>query len=277
MLSVITTGRNDDYGGGFLDRFYASLFNNIKGLFESSIEYEYVVSEWMPFRSLLLNDNSGMIASMLYKARTVVVDRSLAEPEKLNPDVFFEYFAKNAAVRRARFDNILLVNSDIILPQPIMDEIVHLVKSGLDDNKFYRTRFRQQARLDSPLNPIQTTDLHNPAWDDSCICGAYSGDFLLITKKAFVEVGQGYNEVDPDHRVTYQTNMDGEILWNMHNAGMKLEFVNSPYIHIEHGKDRVYDSAYKNGLSYTNKPDWGFTSYPCKTQDNGQTEVIYHA
>ena len=272
MLSIITTGRNDDYGGGFLDRFYTSVIHNTSHFYDYGITFEYIISEWMPYREYLAKN----LSLSFYNIRTVVVDKSLAEPEQLNRAVFFEYFAKNAAIRRAKYDNILLINSDIVLPCRIIDEIVDMLRTGLDDDKFYRTRYRQQSDINSYLKVKQTTDLHNPAWDDSCICGAYSGDFLLIKKKPLIEVGQGYNETDPDHRITYQTNMDGEILWNMYNAGMRLEFINEPYIHIDHGKNRQYDNGYKIRQSYTNKPDWGFVNYPSRLEDDGKTEVIYH-
>lgn len=270
MLSIITTGRNDDYGGEFLERFHTSITHNAHRFFALGINIEYIISEWMPYKDHLVN----ALNLVSHNARTIAVDRSLAGPENLHPDIFFEYFAKNAAIRRAKYNNILLVNSDIILPEPIVDEIVNLIEVGLDPEKFYRTRYRQSADLANFMRPKQTTDLHNPAWDDSCICGAYSGDFLLINTKSLINVGQGYNETDPDHRITYQTNMDGEILWNMYNAGMRLEFINEPYIHIDHGKDRTYDNGYKIGKSYTNKPDWGFINYLSKFENSA--EVIYH-
>ena len=43
MISIITTGRDDNYGVGFLDRFYTSIIKNSQLLDELEIEYENLV------------------------------------------------------------------------------------------------------------------------------------------------------------------------------------------------------------------------------------------
>lgn len=270
MLSVITTGRNDDYGGNFTERAAVSIGHNLAvftdiGFNEENLEYLLV--EWMPFRNYLCTTDEFDIVNYFHPFRTIVVDRTIAKPENLNPDIYFEYFAKNAGIRRTKFNNILLINADILLPVQTAREIQTLCQNGLDPNLFYRNRYR--------YNGDQLVNLHDPSFSDACICGAYSGDFLLVNKDSLVNIGQGYNETDPDHRITYQTGMDGEILWNMYNAGMRLQFLENPYKHIPHGKDRTYDN-YKIGQSYVNKPDWGFIKYPSAFEIDDTVEVIYN-
>lgn len=268
MLSIVTTGRNDNYGGDFVGRAGTSINQNLGQFVQLGVEFEYIIVEWMPFKKYLLDTHEFFFAKDFFpELREVIIDRSIAEPEKLNPDIYFEYFAKNAGIRRTKYDNVLIINADIILPEETCKEIVELCQKELDPNKFYRNRYR--------YNGDQLIDLHNPAFADACICGAYSGDFLLIDSTALINVGQGYNEDDPEHRVTYQTGMDGEILWNMYNAGMRLEFLQNGYKHIPHGKDRGYDN-YKIGQSYHNKPYWGFVNYPSRFEKDGRIEVVHY-
>ncbi len=126
--------------------------------------------------------------------------------------------------------------------------------------KFYRPMYRD--RVDSKeFELIERTCLHNSSWSDAHLCGAYSGDFLLVKTKSIIEIGQGYDEVNPGHRSDKsQTNMDGEILSNMHHGGMRLEFLKTPYQHIEHSKNAVYDGGIFDH-KYNNKEGWGFVNY----------------
>lgn len=266
MLSLITTGRNDDYGGGFVDRFRLSLMNNCSLLEDLGIEYEYLVVEWNPIKEFFSVSDKTKFLFKNFKVKDVIIDKSLIRAEGLNEAAYYEYFSKNAGLRRAKYDNILIINSDLLINEELGNEIKELITKGLDKTKFYRARYRHNANIKYDgkepigMSVVDKKDLHEPHLADACICGAYSGDILLCNKETLFENGRGYNELDPDHRVTFQTGMDGEILWNMYHRGIRLEFLQNPYIHIAHGKPNVYDGVYRD-CKYENKPNWGFVDY----------------
>jgi hypothetical protein len=63
--------------------------------------------------------------------------------------------------------------------------------------------------------------------------------------------------------------MDAELLWNLHHKGVNLKTIDTFYYHIDHGNSAKHISTgkkqvngiYREGVSYTNKLDWGFTKY----------------
>jgi hypothetical protein len=258
MISLITTGRDDDYGHGFLDRLYLSIENNVKILHEYNIPYEYIICEWNPERDYLINHPKFKNLFENYNVKEVIISNSVVEKEGLNKKVFFEYFSKNAGVRNSLYDNILILNSDIVIPKKSFDIIIDKIKIGLNPNNFYRLLNRDQ--IDNDFNFITTETIYYPQNPDAVICGFCSGDFLLLKKETFVKNGQGYDETNLSHRTISQTGMDGEILWNMYFSGIRIELIDSNYQHINHGKPNPYDNHY-NQSGYTNKLNWGFVDY----------------
>lgn len=258
MITIITTGRDDDYGVGFLDRLRASIKNNIELLHESGIDYEYIICEWNPPKEPLIYHEKFKELFEKFNLKEVIVSNSVVEKEGLNQNIFYEYFAKNAGVRKAKFDNILIINSDIVIPSDSFSIIFEHLKIGLEKDKFYRLEFREQ--IDNDFNFIKSESVYYPSNPDSVICGYCSGDFLLVDKNSFIEFGMGYDETNLLHRTISQTGMDGEILWNMYNNGMRIKLLPYNYKHINHGKPNPYDNHY-NDNGYKNKLDWGFVKY----------------
>jgi hypothetical protein len=270
MITIITTGRDDDYGHGFLDRLYSSIKNNIEILHSSDVEYEYIICEWNPIKETLLFHEKFKELFEKYNLREVIISNSVVENEKLNQNIFYEYFAKNAGVRNAKYENILIINSDIVIPSDSFSIIFENIKKGLDKNKFYRLEFREQ--IDNNFNFIKKESIYYPSNPDSIICGYCSGDFLLVDKNSFIEYGMGYDETNLSHRTISQTGMDGEILWNMYNNGMRIELLPYNYKHINHGKPNPYDNHY-NVNGYKNKLDWGFINYKHEILSNKLTYI----
>lgn len=276
MISVITTGRDDGYGVNFLQRLEASIRHNCNLLNKTRVTYDYTISEWNPVKKpLILTPGFNNLFSDFLRLWDLCIDSSVVEAEGLSQKVFFEYFAKNAAARVVGvYPNLLFLNSDILLSDSLCDYIVKLCLSGLDEKKFYRAQFREQYDLDQDV-VIERKNLYEPWLPDGHLCAGYSGDFLLIRTDTFINIGQGYDETDPNHRTTYQTGMDGELLWNLWHKGVNLELIPHAYRHIYHGKDgRAYD-GYRNGIKYNNKPNWGFVNYPYAFHLNKNLKVIH--
>ena len=270
MLTIITTGRDDDYGVGFLQRLKTSIEKNIEILEKFNIEYEYIIAEWNPVKNYISENENFVELFKNQKIKNIIALPSVSEKEGLSTTVFFEYFAKNLGVRHAKYDNILIINSDIILGEECFKKSIDLCLSGLEKNKFYRARYR--GEYDDNLNLLTINDCHKPDAYDAVVCGYYSGDFLLLHKSVFVDIAKGYDETNEKHRTTYQTHMDGEILWNLHNKNVNLEFINENYYHINHGRPNTLDGIY-NMSGYGNKDNWGFIDYTQTKIKNNVTTI----
>ena len=270
MISIITTGRDDDYGHGFLDRLYSSVENNLRILSLANVDYEYIICEWNPIKDYLINNEKFKSLFDKYNLREVIINNSVVEKEGLNQNIFYEYFAKNAGIRNSKYENILILNSDIVIPKESFDVIIENVISGLSKDKFYRLEHREQ--IDNDFNFIKMESVCYPNNPDSVICGYCSGDFLLINKNTLIEKSMGYDETNAAHRTISQTGMDGEILWNLYNNGVRIELIPLKYQHINHDKPNPYDNHY-NQNGYINKNDWGFIDYDHKIISNKLTII----
>lgn len=268
-LSVVCTARNDNYEGDFVGRFIQSVETNCKNLLEAGLNYEYINVEWLPNTPLSQLDRTKHLFST-YNLHDYLIDQSVVNAENLHPTKFLEYYSKNTGIRRAKGDNILITNPDIVLPLEICKEIKRLITVGLG-NHFYRARFRRQT---DNGQVVEEKDLYEPHLPDGHLMAGYSGDFTLVTREVAVNIMQGYDEVNQHHRNGFQTMMDGESLFQMHKKGVTLKSIDLPYNHLYHGKTRAYDSSQYNQNGYENKPNWGFVDYPTKQLDE-KTTLIY--
>lgn len=269
MISFITTGRDDDYGKNFLNRLYTSITKNMQSIERYDVEYEYVIVEWAPMKDYLIYNEMFKSLFEIKNMVDVIVKSDIIPKENLQSNIFYEYFAKNAGIRLAKYDSLIIVNSDVIIPNETMEKIVDLDKIGFDKKRFYRVRNRVQS--DDNLNLSERLDLHFPDNPDAAICGAYAGDLLIVDRETLINYGEGFDETNPSHRTISQASMDGEILWNLHHKGITLEFIGKEYWHINHGT--VPKAGSYNMKGYINKPDWGFISYPKKIINEKLIEI----
>jgi hypothetical protein len=279
-LSLITVGRDDKFADDFIYRLHKSITSNIKFLEKNNINFEYIVVDWFPINDQFLHKNEDMKKVLSdSRIKNIVVTNQIAEREGLNSLVFYEYFAKNVGIREAKNDYVFIVNSDIIIPQVMWDRIIPVLNTHNTSN-FFRPWERVNVEFigKNEVNVCDTLVLKEPGLPDECICGGYSGDFLLVDRATLIERGKGYNEEDLDHRQKnkWQTGMDAEILWNMYNNGVTLQFLNAPYYHIKHGNAapqvstgvKQVDGFYKINAHYNNKSNWGFIDYKHTKSDN---------
>jgi hypothetical protein len=102
MLTIIVSGRNDDYGKDFRERLFRTALHNSALLQSQSagVEFEYLLAEWnpLPDRPLLAEE----FVSRVPNARAVVVPPAIHQKYSLNPRMpFHEMAAKNAVLYRA--------------------------------------------------------------------------------------------------------------------------------------------------------------------------------
>ena len=116
-LSFVMAARNDDFGGNFLDRFQ-SCVNSILALsHKHNLNAELIIMEWNPpddkprLKDAINWPKNISPASVRIIEIPNEIHRRYKNSEKIP---FFEFFAKNAGIRRAKGEYVLATNSDII-------------------------------------------------------------------------------------------------------------------------------------------------------------------
>ena len=138
-LTLVLTGRNDNYGGDFRSRLQRCLSNAYVRLMEAGIEAEIIfvnynpVPENEPIESFIEWPVSN--AKLTVRIITVPgeIHKSLIKSGMRKDVPVLEYLGKNAGIRRAKGEFILSMNPDIILTKKLVRELKSLQKK-----RYYR-------------------------------------------------------------------------------------------------------------------------------------------
>ena len=131
LLSNVVVGRNDDYGGSYLDRLATSLNHLAENLRKEGRqnEVEVVYVDWgsdLPVaEAVKLTQDAAAIV------RFVEVDSKVAA-ELGEPGSFYATLAVNVGVRRARGDYIMLADSDGLMRRSALSSLLRLLDGRLD-------------------------------------------------------------------------------------------------------------------------------------------------
>jgi len=210
-MSVIMTGRNDDYAIGFLDRFQKSLdmWSYLAGK-HKFYDLEMVLVEWNPLPGKVpLKDVLKLPKNIDCRIITVPneVHKSLpptqydaANAEKIP---FYEFHGKNAAARRCDSQFLMLTNPDIIYNNEL---VKFFSEKTLKPKRFYRIdrealvhQVNGSLSFEDQLKACaKDVDPRSIAKNDLCkkryIHTKSSGDFTLVPKSVF-EKAKGYLEI----------------------------------------------------------------------------------
>ncbi len=290
-LSIVLTGRNDNYGGDFNERFFRALRFNRERLAERGVDHEVIFVEWRPLahRPLLAEllreefperAGAGLLA--------YVVDARYHEALSLNPKLeYLEFIAKNVGIRRARGAFILTTNTDIFLGAGVVER---LAGRELAANTLYRA-----MRIDVKLG----TDLSHADWallEDERNHGPSkplrpplyaggTGDFLLLDRASYHRL-RGFNEVYRCARV----GIDANFLVKVYANGYPIVDIGAPIYHVNHvGSYRITKSLYRErpddapwgderwhpGVVYENPEGWGLAAAPCRPLADGVNAVDF--
>jgi hypothetical protein len=298
-LSIVYSVHDPDYGadadGG--NRLVDRMSTSLKVIAElsrlSRLDFEVVVVEWAPVpgkppvRELvsLPEHQSGRL-------RFIEVPASVHERfENAAVMPFFEYIAKNVAIRRAKGDWVLAATPDVFFNRPLAR---FLATGGLDQGAFYRIdRHDVAARLcaqdgwrrllgqsahsvfrvhsargtfaagkgvrdprrrdpPSPMFPLHTNA---------------SGDFLLMSRANWARL-RGYTEL------TTHAQIDGIMLWTAITAGLRQVVLGRGMrlYHQEHDRsvherlpltdwvpwrERYHEALAAGRVMVSNGEDWG--------------------
>ena len=282
-VSVVLTGRNDGYGGDFVERFFRTLRFNLSQFLSGGITHEVVFVEWAPpqGRPLLVHRVFDEVPEL---ARTntswYVVDAFYQDALSLNPRLeYLEFPAKNVGIRRARGEFILTSNCDVFFGRRVIEA---LAQRTLAAGVLYRA-----PRHDIDLPPERAAAVDWSLLEDPAVLagpahqlkppfmGSATGDFVLLDRTSFHKM-RGFNEV---YRVA-RIGIDRNLLVKAVSLGIRIADIGGPVYHANHeGSYRLNPAAYagreheapwgdrrwhSSGVSYVNAPAWGLAAAPAK-------------
>jgi nucleoside-diphosphate-sugar epimerase len=253
-LTILTTGRNDNYDGNFNERLIIAMSQNMQRL----PECKFVFVEWNP------DPRNPLVCEDLQKAFGNKVKYYVVHPNFHSTyctfDSFNEYPAKNVAIRRADTDFILSINSDVIISPDVAEKL----KGPLKRNTIYRA-VRLDIRPDYlqvkfPLLPKFIVG-ENKGSTNAC------GDFLLLDRDSW-HYSTGYMETIPSQRL----HKDSEFVHRISEIGRRpIEFLG----YITHWRHK---SSWSN--SNQNRPNVGNINWDFKKinfQKNSENWGLAHA
>lgn len=270
-LSIIITGRDDDYGDhpdkglyslsfkpkSFIERMLYSVSKNLeyfKKYFED--DFEIIIVDWAPLNSKYLYQNESLKVLLSDKlVKNVIVESSVVKSKGLNPASFYEYYAKNVGIRNSEGEYILITNPDDYFDQKLVNEVYQNLL--LNNDKCY---FRPFSRID--VDDIGNVLAEGPSFYEGSIFGKIgtpaSGDFTLSHRNNIINTATGYNEsalfsLSEEHR---QTSLDGALLVNLWLHDIKPVCLKNSFFSFHHNKiDRF--NFYEKLEKYTNQDTWG--------------------
>ncbi len=222
MISIVLTGRNDNYGGHFEERLLDTVRHNTSGLEARGVPFEVVYVEWNPLPETA--PLAERVAAEFPAARCFVVDplahRHLCGNRNIG---VMEYHAKNVGARRARGDMILITNPDNYFGAGVLD----LLAGSFDEDTLYRA-----ARVDitdpSEVDAAHRTEAYA---EDPAPFGWGAGDFTLCSRSLWERAG-GYRE---DLRFT-NTHKDAILVNALFDVTARAVKSGTTY-HLVHGRE----------------------------------------
>lgn len=149
-ISFITAGRNDDFGGRYLERLQASINSIIILGNKHNLDFELIFVEWNPpiDKPKIKDAIRWPKSTKPGQIRIIEVPNEIHQKYNNSSKIpFFEFPAKNAGIRRAKGEYILVANSDIIFGEEI---IKFLAEGGLSKKAFYRIN-RYDVKCEIPM------------------------------------------------------------------------------------------------------------------------------
>ncbi len=318
-LTIVAASRDDAYGDDPHDGIYDLKFTPLKNIERTKIsieknldlfkknldfDFEYIVVDWSPIENKYLFKNTNLENILTDSdVKNIIVSPQSVEKIGLNPNGFYEYFAKNVGVRNSVGEFILIINSDGLLSKKIIKEINLAIKNNekdyyfrphsridIDPNfkklaegpSFYEsqhelTNVRKRIlndiyKLDFKLDFINRELSTNPNFYN-LIGTPAAGDFTMTHRYNFIDIATGYfedlkNIVDKNFR---QTARDGQLLVNLILHGIYPKKLKNSIESFDHNKiERVGELKFR---AYKNHDNWGFNNFEI-SQKNDNTYLI---
>jgi hypothetical protein len=279
-LSIVLTGRNDNFGGDFNQRLFSALSYNDSLLKEAGVQYEVVFVEWRPVagKILLADLIREQLPELASRLIAYEVDERYHDAFSQNPRLqFHEFIAKNVGIRHATGSYLLVTNTDIYLSRDVVNMVARQVfrpmvlyratrvdlKSWLDGTNL------DEGVLADPRNRAAINLLKPPYLTNG------AGDFLLLDRFSFHAL-RGFNEV---FRVA-KIHIDANFCFHAHAHGMLVHDTGASVYHVGEGTFRAQRRVYRarpsdapwggnwrKQMLFENPPNWGLGDAPFVQRD----------
>jgi hypothetical protein len=282
LLSIVLTGRNDNYCGDFLRRMQCCIDSIIHGSERSALPTELLIVEWNP-----PTENPPLSDALILPANeenTFCSVRIISVPHEIhslfNTKIpLIEYTAKNVGMRRARGNYILVTNPDNFFTSSFFTD--------LRDQTLSPTAFYRADRLDISAQELtfyvtgdkdaqissstvlhhsscaalkDVLDKHEKSEENkkslhlsfTSLADLYtdsSGDFLLAHRAAWRNVG-GYKET-----TDFFTHIDSICCLQFVALGLEQRWLPKPIYHFDHARNIERLKADKAWGEYTRLRD----------------------
>lgn len=289
-ISIVITGRNDNYGENFLDRlnvFIKSLAFQVKH-FENLVEL--IIVEWNPPKDTLPFKDVLDIPSNL-NCRIITVPNSVHKTLNLKTPMV-EFYAKNVGIRRAKGEFVLVTNPDILFTNELM---TYFSFKELNTGHVYRVDrydYKDNGIKDVPVEnylnyaagnifsahicykesnitvPVEDPNLGIPMSniEPYSIHLNACGDFMLAAKQTFLKIGGLWEtQIQKWHLDSYSL-----LKFVGHKINMNVLLFPYCIFHMDHARkepDVKYDSKFAddiirdpNILVSETKENWGLNN-----------------
>jgi hypothetical protein len=287
-LTIVLTGRNDDFGGDFNGRFFRAVRFNHAQLADAGVSHEFVFVEWRPLadRPLLAELLAAEFAELSdAELRSYVVHPAYHDAISLNPRLQFqEFVAKNVGIRHARGTFVLTTNTDIYLSRGV---IARLAERSIEPGTLYRAA-RHDLKSNSDVSCLDWDMLEDERnWEvvnqiKPPLFTNASGDFLLLDRDTYHRL-RGFNEV---YR-TAKIHIDGNFCVKALSSGVRIVDIGYAVYHVGRGTLHAQVGSFRNrpaeapwgdirwnsDVIYVNGPQWGLGGAPERRLD-ARTTVL---
>jgi hypothetical protein len=265
MISIVVTGRNDDYAGGFRERLFRTCRHNHARLDATGLAHEFLLVEWNPVagRPRL----ADLLTAAFPQARALVVSPDVHGRHVTNPYMpFDEMAAKNIGIRRATGEWTLVTNADILFSR---DLVARLGDGGLRADALYRAH-RIDVSADVADDRIESAGEILDSGEGTlppCYYLGAGGDFCIASTRLWHQLG-GFNQ-----QVRFSTRAkDWQFFLSAAAHGVSIEFIGRVF-HLDHDggfrntppDERASPRAHfgglwdiEFGLPLAADPEWGF-------------------
>lgn len=265
MITIILAGRNDDYGRDFRGRLFRAAGHNAALLSSAGVHFEYLLAEWnpLPDKALLAEE----FVRRIPEARAIVIPQEIDHAYSLNPHMpFHEMAAKNAALRRALGEIVIVTNADILFGEQVVRRIT--ARNWKPDTLYRAHRIDVSGdltweQMKDPANQLPSGE----GRENPCYYMGAGGDFCLAPRTLWMDL-RGFNEA-----VRFSTRAkDWQFFLSAAARGVGIEFIGDVY-HMDHqGGFRNTPTEQRNaetvhyggwwdiefGLPVSNPDSWGF-------------------
>lgn len=306
MITFTTIGRNDNYGGNFLNNLYRSLEHNLDQISKLTEDFEYILTDWVSTEKNLFElDQFNYLINKYPQLKVYNINQSVAINEGLSTDILYEYFAKNIGIRRSNGTFTVVLNSDLLLSSDLIENFILLSKENTIPHIF-RPRFSVGIKTNSDLNVVNsnimifnvseinqhldesfnfkgenfydsifpTIDFLNEKIDP--LKEIASGDIIACHTNILKDLIRGYDETNSQHRQKNkrQSGMDSEMIYNFAMRKMPVYFLENLYFHIEHSRKDLKRDNVRQMYVWENPTDWGFVKYETKQISSNVYNII---